>query len=117
MSVGEDVIFSGNAHFTFKQTTTPDGELRQLTHLNYQNMKGVGVISEDVYRVQEINNFIVNQNGAGGVFHTVINVNLINPGKEVNSRVNLELQTVMDPDGIPKLTVSHINVGCTGNSS
>jgi len=48
---GEEVKFSGTAHFKFKSSTTPSG-FYQLVHLNYQNMKGTGAISGDDYIVK-----------------------------------------------------------------
>lgn len=112
---GEEVVFSGTAHFRFKDTTNPTGAFPQLVQMNYQNIKGVGVVSGDNYIVNEVNNFKVNQNPDSGVFHTVVLSDIIHQGQKVNTVFTVELQTLLDGDGIPKTSVVHISVGCQGS--
>jgi hypothetical protein len=83
--------------------------------MNYQDIKGVGVVSGDNYIVNEVNNFKVNQNADSGVFHTVVLSDIIHQGQKVNTVFTVELQTLLDGDGIPKTSVVHISVGCHGS--
>jgi hypothetical protein len=109
---GEEVKFSGQTHFKLKTSTTPNGEIRQLVHLNYQNIKGTGVESGDDYIVHEVNNFKVSTNDLAGVFHTVILSKINHLGQELDSMVFIELQTVLDDEGLTKTTVSHVDIRC-----
>ena len=112
---GEEVVFSGTVHFRIKDSNIPTGAFPQLVQLNYQDIQGVGVVSGDNYIVNEVNNFKVNQNPDSGVFHTVVLSDIIHQGQDVNTVLTVELQTLLDGDGIPKTKVDHISVGCQGS--
>ena len=84
---GEEVVFSGTVHFRFKDTTNPTGAFPQLVQMNYQDIKGVGVVSGDNYIVNEVNNFKVNQNPDSGVFHTVVLSNIVHLGQMSDAQV------------------------------
>jgi hypothetical protein len=112
---GEEIAFSGTVHFRFKDTTNPTGAFPQLVQMNYQEIKGVGVVSGDNYIVNEVNNFKVDQNPDSDIFHTVVLSDIIHQAQKVNTVFTVELQTVLDGDGIPKTSVVHISVGCPGS--
>jgi hypothetical protein len=112
---GEEIVFSGTVHFRFKDTTNPTGAFPQLVQMNYQDIKGVGVVSGDNYIVNEVNNFKVDQNPDSDIFHTVVLSDIIHQGQKVNTVFTVELQTLLDGDGIPKTSVVHISVGCPGS--
>ena len=112
---GEEIVFSGTVHFRFKDTTNPTGAFPQLVQMNYQDIKGVGVVSGDNYKVNEVNNFKVDQNPDSDIFHTVVLSDIIHQGQKVNTVFTVELQTLLDGDGIPKTSVVHISVGCPGS--
>ena len=112
---GEQVVFSGTVNFRIKDSNNPTAEFPQLVQMNYQDIQGVGVVSGDNYIVNEINNFKVNQDPDKGVFHTVVLSDIIHQGQDVDTVLTVELQTLLDGDGIPKTSVVHINVGCQGS--
>lgn len=112
---GEEIVFSGTVDFRFKDTTTPTGAFPKLDQIDYQDIKGVGVVSGDNYIVNQVNNFKVNQSPDSGVFHTVVLSDITHQGLKVNTVFTVELQTLIDGNGIPKTSVVHISVGCSGS--
>jgi len=75
-------------------------------------MKSTGTISGDTYNVNEVQNFKVNTNDLGGVFHIVILTNINHLGKDSNAVVTIERQTVLDDEGLTKTVVSHYDIRC-----
>lgn len=54
-------------------------------------------------QINEMNSFVVNQRGFGGVFHTAIDGRLVSQGPGVNTGFHMVLQTFLDPStGEPK---------------
>ena len=111
---GEEVFFSGIAHFLFHETIDGRGKIHTTMHMNYMESSAVSA-SGVPYQINEVNHFKVNQHDAGGVFHTVINGRLVSQGPGVNTGFHMVLQTVLDPiTGEPKTIVERVEIDCVG---
>jgi hypothetical protein len=110
---GEEVAFSGNAHFLFRETITPNGMLHTTMHMNYMDSAAVGLTSGAQYQINEVDHHTVNQRDLAGTFHTTINGNIVGP-VGVNTGFHMVLQTVLDANGEPITTVEHVETRCVG---
>ncbi len=112
---GNDIHFWGTAHFLFHETVDEHGGVHQNTEMNY--FKGTGTdLYGGRYKIVETDHFIVNVNDKIGVFHTVLNGELLHEGKptaqQTHTGVTINLLTVLDENGQAKTTVERIDVRC-----
>ena len=117
---GEEIFFSGTAHFVFHVTTGPDGEsVYTFSHLNYQRSSGV-TTSGEKYEINEVNNAGARTTQTGlNEFDTVIHGTLVDQGKGINEEntiVQFVIHTVIHPNGEITGEVENVEIKCEGGS-
>jgi hypothetical protein len=105
---GEEVVFSGTAHFKFHETLSAGGSVHQSTMMNYMKTKGVGIQSGDKYEINEANIATLQDNEENDIVYSVITGKLVHAGKGTDTGVTINLLTTFDSDGDAKTEVEKI---------
>ena len=95
---GEEIAYSGEAHFMFHITFDDAGGAHGTSRNNLQGVTGVGLVSGDVYRIVGEAGGTSNFTGATEVT-TVQNTLFVGPGPDNNFRAQFIFHTTCNANG------------------
>lgn len=114
---GDLVTFQGNSHVTNTFTTDSSGGTHLKTHINYQDVTGVGSPSGLNYRVGTVSNETVNDSDGPQSVATIIStVKLISQGPALNYFLRTVLHVTVNANGETTSTVEEVKIECRGQN-
>ncbi|HEX8285768.1 MAG TPA: hypothetical protein VF588_20595 [Pyrinomonadaceae bacterium] len=112
---GDLVTFQGTMHVTNTVTIDASGGFHLKTHVNYQDVSGVGAPSGLPYRVGTTTNEVLNDNDGPQSEATVIQtVKLISQGPAPNFFLRLVFHVTINANGQTTSTVTESSIECRG---
>jgi len=114
---GDTVAFQGDINVTNHMTTDANGGTHLRTHLNYQNVTGVGDLSGLNYTVRTTTNETVNDKDGPQFEATIIStVKLITQGPEQNYFLRVVFHITVNANGVTTTTVDQTRIECLGSN-
>ncbi len=111
---GEEVVFSGDAHFVIHENFDDQGGVHTTFHVNYQRALATGVTTSTRYAMNETTTTTSYVSSLPATFTTIINGNLIGQGPAGNTGFHLVLHMTLNANGEPTSEVFIEDVRCNG---
>ncbi len=111
---GEEVVFSGEAHFVIHENFDDQGGVHLTFHMNYQRSTATGVTTGTRYVIKESSTTSSYVSSLPATFTTIINGNLIGQGPAGNTGFHLVLHMTLNANGEPTSDVFIEDVRCNG---
>ena len=111
---GDVVLLTGMMHVQNHYFTDNDGSSHLESHVNYQDVKGVGAPSGSTYTATNTVDTTVNSNQAQTEQTFVQEFNLISQGPEPNLKMHVTYHVTINANGQTTTTVNNTRTVCTG---
>jgi hypothetical protein len=107
-NTGEGVLISGTIHLVSQ--TQADGSM--VSHINYENMTGVGLTSGTIYRFSGVDNVRLRAPFPSSI-NSVRNFHLISPGSDSNLLLTVLFHVTVNANGEVTVTIRDTRSRCT----
>jgi hypothetical protein len=115
---GEIVVFQGDQHLVFTQTTTADGHVNLLIHWNAEGITGVGQYTGFTYRATGVTaDHTVSNIGFPYTGTFINNYHVIGQGQATNGDLHEVVHFTVNANGDFVADVSDYNFTCKGTPS
>ena len=115
---GEIVVFTGNQHLVFSQTSTANGHLSTMLHWNADDVIGIGQYTGFQYRATGVTQDHVVSNVSLPYTETTINnYHIIGQGQATNMDLKETTHVTVDANGAVTAWVTDYNFECHGTAS
>lgn len=113
---GEIVVFTGDQHLVFSQTTTANGHLSTMLHWNADQVIGVGQFTGFLYRATGVTQDHIVSNVPLPYTETSTNsYHIIGQGQATNMDLHETVHVTVDANGRVSAWVTDYNFECQGN--
>ena len=115
---GEIVVFTGNQHLVFSQTSTANGHLSTMLHWNADDVIGIGQFTGFQYRATGVTQDHVVSNATLPYTETTTNnYHIIGQGQATNMDLKETVHVTVDANGYVTASVSDYTFECHGTAS
>lgn len=113
---GEIVVFTGDQHLVFDQTSTSNGHLSTMLHWNAENVIGVGQYTGFQYRATGVTQDHLVSNAPLPYTETMTNsYHIIGQGQATNMDLHETTHVTVNADGTVTAWVTDYNFQCHGD--
>jgi hypothetical protein len=113
---GEIVVFTGDQHLVFSQTTTANGHLSSMVHWNADQVIGVGQFTGFLYRATGVTQDHIVSNVPLPYTETSTNsYHIIGQGQATNMDLHETVHMTVDANGRVSAWVTDYNFACHGD--
>jgi len=113
---GEIVVFTGNQHLVFSQTSTANGHLNTMIHWNADDVTGIGQFTGMQYRATGVTQDHVVSNAPLPYTETTINnYHIIGQGQATNMDLKETTHVTVDANGSVTAWVTDYSFVCHGD--
>jgi hypothetical protein len=113
---GEPITYSGDAHVTVRQTTTPSGGSYFTFHVNMQGVGGETASGDHFQLVQTSNDQIMVREGETSVINTLAH-KAITGGDSPNFLAHTTIKVTIDANGQRTVVAENIRAECQGETT
>jgi len=115
---GEIVVFTGNQHLVFSQTSTANGHLSTMLHWNADDVIGIGQFTGFQYRATGVTQDHVVSNATLPYTETTTNnYHIIGQGQATNMDLKETTHVTVDANGYVTAWVTDYNFVCHGTAT
>ena len=115
---GEIIVFCGNQHLVFSQTTNSTGHLNVMVHWNADDITGIGQYTGFTYRATGVTSDHTVINGDFPCTETMINnYHVIGQGQATNGDLHETVHYTVNANGDITAYVTDYNFDCKGTPS
>lgn len=115
---GEIVVFQGDQHLVFTQTTTADGHVNMLIHWNAEGITGVGQYTGFTYRATGVTaDHTISSTGFPYTGTFTNNYHVIGQGQATNGDLHEVVHFTVNANGDLTAWVTDYNFDCKGTPS
>lgn len=115
---GEIVVFTGNQHLVFSQTSTANGHLSTMIHWNADDVTGIGQYTGFAYRATGVTQDHVVSNAPLPYTETMTNnYHIIGQGQATNMDLKETTHVTVDANGNVSAWVTDYNLVCQGTAT
>ena len=115
---GEIVVFTGNQHLVFSQTSTANGHLSTMLHWNADDVIGIGQYTGFQYRATGVTqDHVVSNVSLPYTETTTNNYHIIGQGQATNMDLKETVHVTVDANGYVTAWVSDYNFECHGTAT
>lgn len=115
---GEIVVFTGNQHLVFSQTSTANGHLSMMVHWNADDVIGIGQYTGFQYRATGVTqDHVVSNVSLPYTETTTNNYHIIGQGQATNMDLKETVHLTVNANGYVTAWVTDYNFQCHGTAS
>jgi len=115
---GEIIVFQGDQHLVFSETSTANGHLSTKLQWNAEGITGIGQYTGFTYRALGVSSYQTVTNGDLPYTSTFINnYHVIGQGTATNGDLHETVHVTVDANGVVTAWVTDYNFDCKGTPS